>query len=136
MSVTVAAVLTAKHGRADEVIAALREVSPLVHSEPGCDYYAAHREQDGDAVVMVERWTTRQELEAHATGAPLTRLNELLSDVLIRPYDVWFLDPVALGDPAKGDRLVTVTNGVSAAGPEDRAADRVDPPDTGAIGSA
>ncbi|MBN9211841.1 MAG: hypothetical protein BGO45_15990 [Microbacterium sp. 71-36] len=102
MSVTVVAVLTAKGGRGGELIDAFAEVSPLVHAEAGCETYAAHRERNGDAVVMFERWATPAALDAHANGAPLARLNELIEDVLIRPYDVWFLDAVSLGDEEKG----------------------------------
>ncbi len=99
---TVVAVLTAQPGRAPELIEAFREVSPLVHAERGCELYAAHVSDDADAVVMVERWTTRADLDAHAAGAPLVRLNELIADMLGRPYDVWFLDAVPLGDAVKG----------------------------------
>jgi quinol monooxygenase YgiN len=100
MSVTVVALLTAKPGLAPGVIDSFREVSPLVHEEPGCELYAAHT--DGNVVIMVERWTTREDLNAHAAGQPLARLNELNSDLLVKPYDVWFLDAVPLGDPFKG----------------------------------
>lgn len=100
MPVTVVALLTAKQGLASRVIDSFREVSPLVHQEPGCELYAAHT--DGNVVIMVERWTSRADLDAHAAGAPLARLNELNADLLVRPYDVWFLDPIPLGDPAKG----------------------------------
>ena len=102
MPVTVVAVLTPKPGLGPAVIESFREVSPLVHAEPGCELYAAHLEQDGDTVVMVERWATRADLDAHATGAPLRRLNELNQDLLQRPYDVWFLDAVPLGHRLKG----------------------------------
>lgn len=102
MSLVVVAVLTAKPGKGPQVIESFREVSPLVHQEQGCELYAAHLEQDGDTVVMVERWTTRADLDAHAAGEPLARLNELNADLLERPYDVWFLEAVALGDPMKG----------------------------------
>lgn len=102
MSLVVVAVLTAKPGMGPRVIESFREVSPLVHDESGCELYAAHLEQGGDTVVMVERWTTRADLDAHAAVAPIARLNELNADLLERPYDVWFLDPVSLGQPAKG----------------------------------
>lgn len=102
MSLVVVAVLTAKPGLGAQVIESFREVSPLVHAERGCELYAAHLEQGGDTVVMVERWTTRADLDAHAAGAPLARLNELNADLLERPYDVWMLDAVPLGDEARG----------------------------------
>lgn len=96
------AVLTAKPGRGQEVLDAFAEISPLVHAETGCQLYAAHRQIDGDAVVMIERWARREDLQAHAEGEPLARLDQLLADVLVRPYDVWFLEPVPLGDEMKG----------------------------------
>ncbi|WP_372983909.1 putative quinol monooxygenase [Microbacterium sp.] len=102
MTLCVVAVLTAKPGKAPAVLEAFREVSPLVHEEPGCELYAAHREQGGDAVIMVERWASRADLDAHASGAALDRLNELTTNLLVGPYDVWFLDAVPLGNPVKG----------------------------------
>lgn len=102
MSLVVVAVLEAKPGLGGRVIENFREVSPLVHEESGCELYAAHLEQGGDTVVMVERWSSRADLDAHAAGAPLARLNELNKDVLVKPYDVWFLDNVPLGLPGKG----------------------------------
>lgn len=102
MALIVVAVLTAKPGRGPQVIESFREVSPQVHKERGCELYAAHLEQDGDTVVMVERWSTRADLDAHASGAPLARLNELNADLLERPYDVWMLDAVSLGRASLG----------------------------------
>lgn len=102
MQVTVVAVLHAMPGLASRVIKAFEEVSPLVHNESGCELYAAHLEQGGDAVVMVERWSSLEDLQAHASGDPLKKLNELTAGLLIKPYDVWFLDAVALGDSVKG----------------------------------
>ena len=101
MSITVVAVLTAKPGLGSAVIESFREISPLVHREPGCELYAAHLEQNGDTVVMVERWSTRAELDAHAAGRPLELLNELNAHLLERDYDAWFLDDIPLGDPRK-----------------------------------
>src|SRR5659263_661331 len=71
--VTVVAVIRARPGKGPAVIDTFREVSPLVHREPGCELYAAHLEQGGDTVVMVERWTTRADLEAHSQGAAIAR---------------------------------------------------------------
>lgn len=102
MSLVVVAVLTAKPGMGSAVVESFREVSPLVHQERGCELYAAHLEQGGDTVIMVERWASRADLDAHAAGAPLARLNELNADLLERPHEVWLLDGVPLGDAARG----------------------------------
>ena len=97
----VVAVLQAKPGLGPRIIEHFREVAPLVHQEPGCELYAAHLQQGGDAVVMVERWSSPAALAGHASGAALARLNELNEGMLEKPYDVWRLDNVPLGDPAK-----------------------------------
>lgn len=102
MSLVVVAVLQAKPGLGGQLIENFREISPLVHEEGGCELYAAHLEQGGDTVVMVERWSSRAQLDAHASGAPLARLNQLNDEVLQKPYDVWCLDSVPLGDLVKG----------------------------------
>jgi quinol monooxygenase YgiN len=105
VSVTVVALLTPKPGLAPQVAQSFREVSPLVHQEPGCELYAAHT--DGSVVIMVESWTTQADLDAHAAGAPLARLNELNAVLLVKPYDVWMLDSVPLGDPTRGTISLT-----------------------------
>lgn len=102
MSLVVVAVLSAKPCIGGQVIESFREVSPLVHEADGCELYSAHLEQGGDVVVMVERWSTRADLDAHSAGSALARLNELNAYLLTKPYDVWPLDNVPLGDPAKG----------------------------------
>lgn len=119
MSLTVVAVFTPRPGMGSRVIDAFRQVSPLVHDEAGCELYAAHLEQGADHVVMVERWTSRAALDAHAAGAPLALLGELTQDLLERPYDVWFLDNVPLGDPSKGT-IPTITTAAQAAEQDDR----------------
>lgn len=102
MSLMVVAVLQAKPGLGSEVIESFREISPLVHREKGCELYAAHLEQNGDTVIMIERWSSMEDLMNHANGEPLERLNFLNADLLAKPYDVWFLDPVDLGESVKG----------------------------------
>ena len=110
MVVSVVAILQAKRGLGAQVIESFREVSPLVHAEPGCEFYAAHLEQNGDAVIMVERWSSQADLDAHAAGAALARLNELNGELLLKPSDVWILDAVPLGDPSQGTIRAGATN--------------------------
>ena len=100
--VTVVAAIHPKPGKGAAVIESFREVSPLVHEEPGCELYAAHRELGGDKVVMVERWTTRADLEAHSSGDAIKRLQALNADLLEQPATVMVLAPVPLGDAHKG----------------------------------
>lgn len=96
----VVAMQTPKPGRIQEILDAFAVVSPLVHLEQGCELYAAHT--DGDRCVMVERWTTQADLDAHAAGEPLKELNRLFGDALAKPSEVWVLENVPFGDPALG----------------------------------
>jgi quinol monooxygenase YgiN len=96
----VVAMQTPKPGRLQDVLDAFAAVSPRVHEEAGCELYAAHT--DGTVCIMVERWTTQADLDAHAAGAPLAQLIALWGDALEKPYDVWVLENVPLGVPTKG----------------------------------
>jgi len=96
----VVAIQTPKPGRLQEVLDAFAAISPRVHAERGCELYAAHT--NGEVCVMVERWTTQEDLDAHASGEPLADLVALWGDALAQPYDVWVLDNVPLGELVKG----------------------------------
>ncbi|HEY8911693.1 antibiotic biosynthesis monooxygenase family protein [Lacisediminihabitans sp.] len=100
MSVIVVATLTPAPGRTQDVLDAFGAVSPLVHEEPGCELYAAHT--DGNLVIMVERWRSREDLDAHAAGAALVELNRLNEGALAAETVVHVLRNVPMGDPVKG----------------------------------
>ena len=54
-----------KPGHADEVVAALRRMKPLVEAhEPGCTQYIVHR--DGDLVVLYEQYADEAAYQAHS----------------------------------------------------------------------
>jgi quinol monooxygenase YgiN len=105
MSVVVVAVIRPKPDHTQRILDAFAEVSPLVHDEAGCELYAAHT--DGSAVVMVERWTSRDDLAAHSAGEPLKRLRSVLQESVDSAPEMWALDEVPLGDPAKGTIQIT-----------------------------
>jgi quinol monooxygenase YgiN len=101
MPVVVVATITPKPEYRDEVIAAMKKAIPLVHGEDGCELYALHT--DGEQLVMVERWTSREALKKHGTEAPAMRdFNAEIGDKLAAPTVVLRLDAVPAGDPAKG----------------------------------
>jgi len=101
-AVTVVALIHVVPGKVRDQLEAFREVSPLVHREQGCELYAAHVAEDGETVVMIERWSSRADLEAHLAGAAIARLSELSSGLRSAPTDMYLLDPVPLGDDGKG----------------------------------
>ena len=99
--VIVTAVFTPSPGQRDALIAALSEGIPAVHAEPGCELYAIHDADDG-TIVMIERWTSRADLDAHAAGAAVARLGELTKPHLAEPVEVVTMTPLPVGDPGRG----------------------------------
>ncbi|MEC5149061.1 putative quinol monooxygenase [Cryobacterium sp. GrIS_2_6] len=100
MSVVVVATITPLDGHLEDVVNAFALISPKVHAEPGNELYALHR--DADTVIMIERWTSPEDLAAHAQGAAITELNAAVAAHVAGPSDVRVLRNVPLGDPDKG----------------------------------
>ena len=100
MPVIVVAIMKPQPGRTQDVLDAFAAVSADVHNEAGCELYATHT--DGENVVIIERWTTRADLAAHAAGEPLVELRRLRGDALAEPEVVHVLENVPMGDAVKG----------------------------------
>lgn len=76
MSISVIAVITAKPGQRETVLAAFRENMPAVHAEDGCIEYQPAVDADGfgafqtkfgpDTFVVLEKWRDAAALAAHA----------------------------------------------------------------------
>lgn len=98
MPIIVVATITPNPGRLQQVIDAFAAVNEKVHAEPGCEFYALHT--DGERVVMVERWTTEADLEAHNTGDALKELGGLFDDA-VASTEVLRLENRPFGDPEK-----------------------------------
>lgn len=71
----VLATITAKPGKRAELLDAFRAVLPQVHAEEGCLQYLPAIDTDhpisnasigADSYVVIETWTTREALAAHA----------------------------------------------------------------------
>jgi quinol monooxygenase YgiN len=77
--INVLAIITAKPGKRDEVLAAFRANVPAVKAEKGCVEYGAAVDAAGvggfqtkfgdDTFVVIEKWETLDALKAHA-GSP------------------------------------------------------------------
>jgi quinol monooxygenase YgiN len=74
-AVIVVATIVAHPGHRDSVTAALKKAVALVRQEPGCERYDLHRDNaDPDRLVMLERWTSAEDLARHDQGAALKEL--------------------------------------------------------------
>jgi quinol monooxygenase YgiN len=101
MPVAVVVTTTPKPGRQQDLLDAYAVVVPLVHEEQGCEKWAIHTTKSGD-VVLVESWTTMDDLRAHAAGPLVPQLNELKGDAADGESQIVILRSVPMGDPAKG----------------------------------
>lgn len=87
----VIALLTAKPGRRDELLAAFRANMPAVHAEEGCIEYgpAVDLAADGpfetfgdDTLVIIEKWASPEALKAHAAAPHMKAYAEKTRDML------------------------------------------------------
>jgi quinol monooxygenase YgiN len=99
--VVVTAVFTPIDGQRDRLIAALREAIPAVHAEPGCLLYAIHDAADG-TITMLEKWASVEDLDAHAVGEPITRLNRLIDGLIDGPVVVTRMFALPAGTEQQG----------------------------------
>ena len=100
MTVTVVATMKAKPESVDTVREACKQAIEAVHSEPGCDLYSLH-EADG-TFVFVEQWADADALKTHSTAPAVAALFGTVGEHLDGAPDIKMLNPVAAGDPTKG----------------------------------
>lgn len=99
--VVVHVVFTPAEGALDRMVDALRAGIAEVHGEPGCELYSIHHAPDG-TVVMIEKWTSAEELDTHGAGEPVARMNASLEGLLAEPPRIVRLDPIPAGTPEQG----------------------------------
>ncbi|MGO3885192.1 MAG: putative quinol monooxygenase [Mycetocola sp.] len=88
-------------GKLDELRTALVGAIPAVHTEEGCELYAIQDAPDG-TILMIEKWTTRELLDAHAVGEPVAALNAAIDGLVTGPAVVTILDPIPAGTEVQG----------------------------------
>lgn len=84
----------------DDVLLALQEAVPRVHTEPGCELYALHDSPSG--FLIIEQWSDAAALKAHARGEALGQLRSELEGKLDRPLDTKMYTPLPRGHAGKG----------------------------------
>lgn len=103
-AVVAVATLTPQPGKTDELVQALSTLVEQVHAnEEGCLLYALHRHPDGERLVMVEKYTGPDAVKAHRGSDHFKAAGAALAGLLAAPPEVVALEPVPLGDPAKGE---------------------------------
>ena len=90
--VHVLAVITAKPGRRDEILAAFRANVPAVHAEDGCIEYGATIDTEDvgalqtpfgdDTFVAVEKWESLAALKAHIAAPHMAAYGAKTKDIV------------------------------------------------------
>ena len=89
--VQVIAIITAKPGKREEVLANFNANVPAVHAEDGCIEYGAVIDCEGagfakafgpDTFVVVEKWASLDHLKAHAVTPHMKAYSEKNKDLL------------------------------------------------------
>lgn len=85
----VVAIITAKPGQRDAVLAAFKANVPAVHAEKGCIEYGATVDADGspakfgpDTFVVIEKWESPEALRAHAQSPHMAAYGAKTRDLL------------------------------------------------------
>ncbi|MBK5118254.1 MAG: antibiotic biosynthesis monooxygenase [Thermoleophilia bacterium] len=99
--VVVVATVQVLPGHAEGLIEGFRPIVEGSHAEPGCLSYSLHRDKaDPQRFVIVERWRSQEDLDAHFAQPHMAAIAEL-ADSLAGPPEVVFSEPIPLGEPAK-----------------------------------
>ena len=101
MPTIVTAVFTPKEGAKQSLIAAFEATIPAVHAESGCELYSIHDAEDG-TITMIEKWTTREQLDAHGRGPAVAALGAAAGPYLQHPAVVTFMTPLPAGTAGQG----------------------------------
>jgi quinol monooxygenase YgiN len=93
----------ARPGKEAETKDALSSLVAPTHVEAGCILYALHQGVDDPArFVFIERWSSREELEAHLASPHVAAYLEHADELHVEPPEITVYEPVPGGDPAKG----------------------------------
>ncbi|MBV8989872.1 MAG: antibiotic biosynthesis monooxygenase [Solirubrobacterales bacterium] len=101
--IVIVASFTAKPGKEANAAAAFQALMEPTHQENGCILYALHQGADDPRrLAFVERWESREALEAHLASSHvqevLARVDELCSD----GGDIVVYEPLPGGEHRKG----------------------------------
>ena len=90
--INVVAIITAKPGKREEVLAAFRANMAAVHAEKGCIEYVPVVDTPGmgkfqtpigpDAFVVIEKWATKDDLIAHGAAPHMAAYAAKVKDMV------------------------------------------------------
>ena len=94
---------TARPGKEAEAAEAFRALMEPTHAEEGCILYALHQGADDPRrLAFVERWASRQSLDAHLASAHVQQVLALADELFSDSGDIVVYDALPGGERRKG----------------------------------
>ena len=103
----VVAVFTPMDEHRDAIRELLARVTPIVHDEPGCEFYTMNEDVEG-RFVHIEAWTTRQHWVEHIAKPSVKEILAGVEGKLTRDVEVYEMYNVPTGDSGKGSLAASV----------------------------
>ncbi len=101
MSVVVIATIHPSAEHREEVVALFEETIAQVHAnDAGCELYAMH--EDTDTLVMIEKWSSAEDLESHRVSETMKSLDPKLAGKLTDKTVVRIYQPHPAGTTEQG----------------------------------
>ncbi|UCR88749.1 putative quinol monooxygenase [Mycetocola spongiae] len=88
-------------GQEAALVEALIAAIAPVHAEAGCELYALNSHDSGE-LLMIEKWSSADLLDAHAAGPAVRDLDAAIAPFLARPVLVERFTAVPAGDVRLG----------------------------------
>ena len=98
---TVIAIFTPKTEHREEIRELLLRITPLVHSEPGCEFYTLNEDVDG-RFVFIEAWSTRALWQEHNDRQTVEDIIAGVEGKLQRDVEVYEMYNQPTGSVGKG----------------------------------
>jgi quinol monooxygenase YgiN len=93
----------ARPGREDEAVQAFRDLVEPTHREEGCILYALNQGADDPAkLAFIERWASREALEAHLASPHIKAILERAEDLFGDSGSITVYNALPGGEEAKG----------------------------------
>ena len=101
--VVVVGSFSARPGKEAEAVEAFKALVEPTHGEEGCILYALHRGVDDPRrLAFIERWTSRELLDAHLQSAHVREALERVEVIFGDSADIVVYEPLPGGETKKG----------------------------------
>ena len=93
----------AQPGKEAEAVEAFKALVDPTHREAGCILYALHQGTDDPSrLAFVERWESRELLDAHLESEHVAKVLEQAEELFGDSADIVVYEPLEGGEPKKG----------------------------------